>query len=768
MTFFNYDNYEYSEETSAVSNGGEKSGPLNPNIPLYQSSPTWIECNPQPDGKFLGRPYSTGVLFDNTSQVYVNFDLDNEYYFGSLFGEMDYYLFAGGSPASVLNELTTITGRTYLKPRWSLGYHQAGFGPNYNTRDGILRVAQAYRDARIPIDGLHIDIDILDNDRQFSVSKKRFPDIEGMFRLLHEMGYKLSTNVTPTIGTAKGEDGSSTYPPLDSGREKKVFITNRRFDGAGDDSPFDGQINYGGSRRPPVHVPDFGKEEVQEWWGGLYEHWTNLGLDMVWQDMTTPCLGNDALRSLPMDCMVWDNEDTRFDDATHSSQKVPFGRVRNLFAFNLCKATFEGLSKLRPNLRNFIIARGGFIGEHRYAGTWTGDNKSDWEFLIINIPQVLNMGLSAQPVAGSDIGGYGGSQCDGEMLVRWTTLGAFLPWFRNHYGHHNTSKFFQEPFREEYGTSVRAVCRKYIELRYRLLQVFYDAMYENHLTGMPIARPLFLQSHDPAIFGHHDWWYHDITGARSFHYNSCRLDDQFFVGPNLLIAPLILPSWVTGQRPERPVYLPAGSQWYAFKDNRFPLEAPVDGGQQFSYYAPWDNGGESFLNNVPIYVREGAIIPSREIELYVGELERSGADNPITLSVYPGEYGIHKLYLDDGNSTGAERERQYRLVEIEQKATPEGRTVRLRRLHDNFQPREHYCFVALLDFYEPRLVTTVVEEKATELIRIQKPTDEEASRELWLATESSYYYNRSVKSTFIKVFEDQDAIEIRAYRSESS
>jgi alpha-glucosidase len=489
LTFFNYDNYEYNEETHAVSIQGERAGPLNPNIPLYQSSPTWMECNPQPDGEFQGSAYATGILFDNTSQSFVNLAQGNEYYFGALFGELDYYLFAGGKPAAVLDELTQATGRTHVKPRWALGYHQAGFGPNYNCRDRIMEVAQAYRDARIPIDGLHIDIDILDNDRQFSVSRRRFPDVVGMFRSLHDMGYKLSTNITPTIGYGPGENGDPSYPPLASGRERGVFVTNRRFGGDGDDEPLKGRMNYGDHRRPPVHVPDLGKEDVQEWWAELYRHWTELGLDMVWQDMTTPCLGDDALRSLPMDCMVWDNENTRFEDVTQPSRKVPFGRVRNLFAFNLCKATFEGLTRLRPDQRNFIIARGGFIGEHRYAGTWTGDNTSDWEFLLLNIPQVLNMGLTAQPVAGADVGGYGGRQCGEEMLVRWTTLGAFLPWFRNHYGHYGGRKSYQEPFRMEYSESVRAVCRKYIELRYRLLQVFYDAMHENHRTGLPIVHP---------------------------------------------------------------------------------------------------------------------------------------------------------------------------------------------------------------------------------------------------------------------------------------
>ena len=51
---------------------GEYPGPLNPNEPLYQSSPFLIEHNPTPSGAFAGKPYAYGVLIDNTSQTFIN------------------------------------------------------------------------------------------------------------------------------------------------------------------------------------------------------------------------------------------------------------------------------------------------------------------------------------------------------------------------------------------------------------------------------------------------------------------------------------------------------------------------------------------------------------------------------------------------------------------------------------------------------------------------------------------------------------------------
>jgi alpha-glucosidase len=77
------------------------------------------------------------------------------------------------------------------------------------------------------------------------------------------------------------------------------------------------------------------------------------------------------------------------------------------------------------------LTRAAFAGSQRYAALWTGDNSSIWEHLEISIPMILNLGLSGFSFVGADVGGYRGD-CSGELLVRWTQLGAFLPFFRNH------------------------------------------------------------------------------------------------------------------------------------------------------------------------------------------------------------------------------------------------------------------------------------------------------------------------------------------------
>ena len=110
------------------------------------------------------------------------------------------------------------------------------------------------------------------------------------------------------------------------------------------------------------------------------------------------------------------------------------------------------------------------------------------------------------------------------------------------------------------------------------------------------------------------------------------------------------------------MYLPAGSQWYRFTNDKSPLGAPVDGGVEFDFYAPWNDKSR---DNCAIYIREGAIIPKRELEQYIGELHSQGKMNPITFSIYPGRNNSYKLYLDDdGVSNKAETSGEYRLTQI--------------------------------------------------------------------------------------------------------
>ncbi|MEI6947541.1 TIM-barrel domain-containing protein [Paraflavisolibacter sp. H34] len=729
MTFFNYDNFTYNDLTYSggqVVPAGNQGGPLNPSGPLYNSMPFVLAVGTSGAGGPV--QYSYGLFLDNVSQTYFNMgaddysDMDGKYYFGALYGELDYYVLVGTENSSsanvvadVLNQYTVLTGRAAFPPKYAFGYQQGCYG--YYDEKKLTAAAQSFRDAKVPIDGLHIDVDFQNNYRTFTISPNKFPNPKEMFDALHAQGFKCSTNITGIIsGNPMDENGSydTPYPTRDSlinlntqdctlstykaDAPVQPFIYNTRFQSGEASDLFLANESYGvnnGVNINPYNYPtpkfpqgneqlgtygfycDMGRPDVQDWWGKQYDYLLRQGLDMIWQDMTDPAVvpneDNDCDdKTLPLDLMMYDKV---------TGQYQPNAAVHNTFAINLIQATYKGITKLKSSdsyqglynykKRNFIIARGGYAGVHRYAGIWTGDSASSWDFLSINIPEVLNAGLSGQPVSGCDIGGfangpgsvnidinnqYAQNITDPELFTRWMNCGAFLPWYRNHYDGY--TKSFQEPY--AYGDPVLSNCRKYIEIRYKLIQLFYDAMYECTQTGMPVARALFLNDPgDAQVFQH--------------------LNDQFFVGKDLLVAPV-----VTQGTTQRTVYLPAGSNWYVFDDQGGALGSFAPGGVTYTWYVP--------LGLVPLYVREGAILPLRQLEQYVGELPQ----NPINFTIYPGKDSSYQLYQDDEVSTNFQESGAYRVTQITTTTTETGRQISFNRTVDKYTPKESFFYVSLL------------------------------------------------------------------------
>jgi alpha-glucosidase len=633
-----------------------------------------------------------------------------------------------------------------------------------------MAAATAYRANAIPIDGLHIDVDFQDNYRTFTSSKMKFGDIKSLFDELHGMGFKCSTNITALISAnPQDEQGNDTpYPTRDEGLANGYFVYNTRAEGGESPEFFMARESYGSNpgtnpyTYPPLtpdasgatplgaagYYPNLGDPKVQQWWGQQYKQLLDAGLDMIWQDMTCPAteadvtpaegsspsyqelmsgvddVPDDATSSMPLDLML----------ATPDGTYQPNAVVHNGYALLLCQATWNGINTLRPDKRNFIIARGGYAGLQRYAGLWTGDSASSWEFLQINIPEVLNLGLSGQPMSGCDIGGFAngsgssngyfdqgtrkmvGCITDPELFVRWMNLGAFLPWYRNHYDGY--TKQYQEPY--AYGEPYLSYCRKYIQLRYRLLQVFYDAMYQATKTGLPIARALFLN------------FPNDVN---SYTLNNGQyLNDQFFLGDNLLVAPIVQQGAVT-----RNIYLPQGADWYAFQDESSPLLSPVAGGTEIGvsegttpYYAP--------LGEVPLYVRAGAILPMLQVQQWVGELAR----NPITFQIYPGPDSTYTLYQDDGVTTAAQKQGSYRLTQISHTATGNGQSIRVQRTQDKYTPPEPYYLLALLGCGKaPSSVTSAGASF--------KSVQDQAS--LQNSTQNAWYYAADTQIVYVKVFD---------------
>lgn len=809
LNYFNFDNMRYRQIYDR--------GPLDDREPLYHSEPFFYEFNGIPESHNVN-----AVLLDNPSQVFIDIGYSNSsrYMFGTRFGDLDYYVFLAEEPKNILDSFTAIVGRPGLKPRYALGYHQGCYG--YECAADLKWAVEKYRQYQIPLDGLAVDVDLQNNYRTFTIKpdyqtnknnpwEQTFGSHKEMFGWLRENGVKCSTNITPVISNRQYDEHGNEYTTYTEGVTNGYFVTDQRYDadnpesfyyqiyGSGNEfcpnggwvegynsgNPYIGEVYYGDFQGKPLgspgHYSDFARPEVREWWGRQYTYLFEQGLEFVWQDMTTPAIRDNRgdMKGFPFKLLV-------HSDFQGELELKPALKVWNLYSYNLHKATYEGLNKLpgRENKRNFIIGRGSYVGSHRYAGLWTGDNSSDWDFLQMNISQVLSLGLHALAVTGQDIGGFEQSAADDkqkwaspELVIRWTAAGAFLPWFRNHYVRKGR-KEFQEPFQyvdwfndyqggnipepRDLYYMVLPICKHYIQLRYRLMQLFYDALFENTLNGLPICRALFLC--DPQ--------------DKSLYNDKARfLNNEFFVRKDLLIAPVLRPQSQNNNGGKRDVYLPAGSDWYCFADNTMPLGSAVEGGTVVrDFDANINTSGNHIHFIVPMYVRAGAIIPTIEVEQYVGQLNADGFPNPITLNVYPGKEGEYTMYLDDGVSRSSAPEAEvddpnandeYRETQITHSYIADNkREIKIDRRHDNYKPFEEYFFVAVL--HDPnekqgdRGPLTGVTVNGQYLHPIADGSIKERADALSGSSTNAWYYNESINISFIKIFDYSPSVSIQA------
>jgi len=316
----------------------------------------------------------------------------------------------------------------------------------------------------------------------------------------------------------------------------------------------------------------------------------DAGIAGIWSDMNEPALFVPLNSTLPDNVVHPGGGRTRLHTQVH-----------NAYGSLMVQAEREGLLRLRPEQRPFIITRSGFAGVQRSALVWTGDNYATWEHLALSVAQLQNLGLSGVSWCGADIGGFY-EDTTGELLARWTEFGIFQAFCRNHAEKRSRH---QEPW--VFGEPYETVNRSMLKLRQRLLPYLYTLFDECNRTGAPLLRPLF-------------WAYPEDTGTYT-------IDDQVLCGDALLLAPITRPGIE-----HRHVYLPTGS-WFHFWTG-----ARVDGPAHIVAHAP--------LGQPAIYVRANTAIPLWPAINYV---DPKRAD-PLTLLLFPADgHGQATLYEDAGD-----------------------------------------------------------------------------------------------------------------------
>ncbi len=526
-----------------------------------------------------------GLFFDYPSNISFDIGYTRQDLLTVCCERADLYLYVitGESARDVARQFRRIIGKSYIAPRYAFGFGQSRWG--YRTAEDIEGVVKGYRENEIPLDMVYMDIDYMQDYKDFTVNPERFPDFgEFVQRMKAE-----KIHLIPIIDAGvKIEQGYDIY---EEGVEKGYFC--KREDG----SDFVAAVWPGWT-----HFPDVLNPEARAWFGGKYQILTDLGIDGFWNDMNEPAVfySEEGIRALNQ---AIDDHVKAFSDAggakdlLNNASAVPYearailekiqnneedyrrfyhkvdGKmirhdlVHNLFGFNMTRAAGEALQKIAPEKKMLLFSRSSYIGMHRYGGIWTGDNQSWWSHILLNLKMMPSLNMCGFLYAGADLGGFG-SDTTRDLLLRWLALGVFTPLMRNH-----TAIGTRE--QECYRFGQIEDFRHVIGVRYRLIPYLYSEYLKAVENDEMYFRPLGFDYPDDR--------------------RAVETEDQLMLGDEVMIAPVYTQN-VSG----RTVYLPEEMKFVKFMPDGSLYEEILSQGTHYVEVA---------LNEVPLFVRKDRCIP---------------------------------------------------------------------------------------------------------------------------------------------------------------
>ncbi len=432
---------------------------------------------------------------------------------------------------------------------------------------------------------------------------------------------------------------------------------------------------------------------IGTWWGGkgMFVDFTSGDTRENWKAMLKENVLEYGTSS------VW-NDNCEYDSMVDKDCRCSFegkggtiGQLKSVMSNIMCHITDEAIHETYGNTRPYIVCRSGHCGIQRYAQTWAGDNLTCWDSLKYNIATILGMSLSGVANQGCDIGGFYGPAPEAELLVRWIQNGIFQPRFSIHST--NTDNTVTEPW-------MYSDCKEYIRdaiaFRYRLFPYLYSLMERAHESGLPIMEPMCSAfQDDPACYD---------EGV------------DFMLGDSLLVANVVDKGAKT-----RKVYLPAGETFYDFY-----TRTPYQGGQTVEL--PVD------LGSIPLFVREGAILPMAANQMHNMMNETVTG---ISLLCAAGKDAAFTLYEDDGVSMDYENG-QYLKTFITMKA---GEKTTL-----DFRNEGSFSTTA-----ETMFIDMIHREKAPFWVTVDgQPVPHFLHRRKFEEAEYGWYYSQRLKSVQLK------------------
>lgn len=427
----------------------------------------------------------------------------------------------------------------------------------------------------------------------FTYDPHNFDTLPDLLEDLHSHGQHYVMIVDPGISD---DQSSGAYPPYDTGLGMGIYVNDSVTGRPARGVVWPGEVSF----------PDFTNPKTEEYWlQQLSKYHSTIPFDGVWIDMNEPsnfvngspdgCSKNSVLNYPPYVPKI--SGGTLFaktlcpSTVQHKGMHYDVHSLTGLFEM---KATSKALISIRAK-RPFVISRSTFPSAGLYGGHWTGDIMSTWEHMRLTIPAILGFNMFGIPLVGADICGFSLSTTE-ELCTRWSQLGAFYPFSRNHNNH-----FARAQAPVDFSDATQKIIRKALRQRYDLIPYLYTLFHLSHTTGATVARPLFFE------------FPHDT--------DTLSIDTQFMWGSGILITP-VLTAGATSVKG----YFPAGI-WYDIYMNRgTKFESS---GQTIDLSAP--------IQYMPLHVRGGCIIPG---------------GNPGTVTSVKNQFFILAAADEHGNATG--------------------------------------------------------------------------------------------------------------------
>ena len=442
--------------------------------------------------------------------------------------DYELYIIEGETPLDVSKKFRKLIGKSYIAPFWAFGFQQSRW--SYATKDAVQYVIDSYRSEGFPLDAVYLDIDYMQDFKDFTISEDRFPD----FAEFVQSAAQENVHLVPIIDAGvKIEDGYDVY---EEGRDNGYFCKD-----------INGNDFIAAVWPGKVCFPDFLCSEAANWFGMKYKRLIDLGIDGFWNDMNEPAIfysekqldkAIDKVASyknknigvydyfeLKDTVLLLANSHKDYSAMYHriNGETVCHDRVHNLFGSAMTNAAADAFEKIAPEKNILIFSRASYIGAHRKSGIWTGDNQSWWSHIKLNLQMLPSLNMCGFLYTGADLCGFG-DNCTEELALRWLALGIFTPLMRNHSALGTRD---QEFFRFENKDAFRNL----LKLRYALIPYLYSeyikAIENDSLMFMPLAFAYRGDKYAEAV------------------------EDQLMVGESIMIAPVYEPNAIG-----RYVYVP--------------------------------------------------------------------------------------------------------------------------------------------------------------------------------------------------------------------